>query len=143
MSNPLDIKQCADRYVAQWNEPDPAARAALIREVWALDGAQVLVDPPQEIREAAAGLAFAVPPLEVRGHDALNARVTRAYEMFVASGEHVFECAEAASLLPHVLSIRWSMVSTHTGQAVGGGLDILALDSDGRICTDHQFIGVN
>src|SRR5689334_12868360 len=38
MSNPLDIKQWADRYVAQWNEPDPAARAALIREVWALDG---------------------------------------------------------------------------------------------------------
>ncbi|MEV4019615.1 hypothetical protein AB0J35_54950 [Nonomuraea angiospora] len=144
MSNPLDIKQWADRYVAQWNEPDPAARAALIREVWALDGVQVLVDPPQEIREAAARLAFPVPPLEVRGHDALNARVTRAYEMFVASGEHVFESAEEASLLlPHVLSIRWSMVSTHTGQAVGGGLDILTLDSDGRIRTDHQFIGVN
>ncbi|MFI7135715.1 hypothetical protein ACIBQ1_59425 [Nonomuraea sp. NPDC050153] len=144
MSNPLDIKQCADRYVAQWNEPDPAARAALIREVWAFDGVQVLVDPPQEIREAAAGLAFPVPPLEVRGHDALNARVTRAYEMFVASGEHVFECAEAASLLlPNVLGVRWSMVSTHTGQPVGGGLDILSLDGDGRIRTDHQFIGVN
>ncbi|MBE1589590.1 hypothetical protein ACFPOI_09440 [Nonomuraea angiospora] len=144
MSNPLDIKQWADRYVAQWNEPDPAARAALIREVWALDGVQVLVDPPQEIREAAAGLAFPVPPLEVRGHDALNARVTRAYEMFVASGEHVFECAEeAALLLPNVLGIRWSMVSTSTGQAVGGGLDILALDSEGRIRTDHQFIGAN
>lgn len=144
MSNALDIKQWADRYVAQWNEPDPAARAALIREVWALDGVQVLVDPPQEIREAAAGLAFPVPPLEVRGHDALNARVTRAYEMFVASGEHLFECAEEASLLmSNVLGIRWSMVSTHTGQAVGGGLDILALDSDGRIRTDHQFIGVS
>ncbi|MEV4116023.1 hypothetical protein [Nonomuraea sp. NPDC049695] len=144
MSNPLHIKQLADRYVAQWNEPDPAARAALIREVWALDGVQVLVDPPQEIREAAAALAFPVPPLEVRGHDALNARVTRAYEMFVASGEHVFERAEEASLLmPNVLSIRWTMVSTHTGQGVGGGLEILALDSDGRIRTDHQFIKVN
>ncbi|MET7334724.1 hypothetical protein [Nonomuraea sp. NPDC005650] len=144
MSNPLDIKQWADRYVAQWNEPDPAARAALIREVWAFDGVQVLVDPPQEIREAAAGLAFPVPQLEVRGHDALNARVTRAYEMFVASGEHAFERAEEASLLlPNVLGVRWSMVSTRTGQTVGGGLDILTLDGDGRIRTDHQFIGVN
>ncbi len=144
MSNPLDIRQWADRYVAQWNEPDPEVRAKLIRELWAQDGLQVLVDPPREVREAAGRLAFSVPPLEVRGHDALNARVTRAYEMFVATGEHVFEAAEEAlPLLSGVLSIRWSMVSTSTGQAVGGGLDILALDSDGRILTDHQFIGVS
>lgn len=141
MSYPLDIKKLADRYVAQWNEADPASRAALIREVWAPDGIQVLVDPPREIREAAAGLAFPAPPLEVRGPDALNARVTRAYEMFVASGEHTFKAAaEAFLLLPNVAGIRWSMVSTHTGQAAGGGLDILALDSDGRIRADYQFI---
>ncbi|MGH3407452.1 MAG: hypothetical protein ACRDRJ_33875, partial [Streptosporangiaceae bacterium] len=42
----LDISQWADRYVAQWNEPDPAARAKLIRELRADDGLQVLVDPP-------------------------------------------------------------------------------------------------
>jgi hypothetical protein len=41
-----------------------------------------------------------------------------------------------------VLGIRWSMVSTSTGEVVGGGLDILALDGDGRVRTDHQFIGV-
>ncbi|MFC5826517.1 hypothetical protein [Nonomuraea insulae] len=144
MSNPLDVKQWADRYVAQWNEPDPARRSALIRELWAPDGIQVLVDPPQAIRDAAAALAIPAPPLEVRGYDALNARVSRAYEMFVASGEHVFEAAEEALLLlPNVLGIRWSMVSTSTGETVGGGLDILSLDGDGRLHTDHQFIGVN
>ena len=143
MSNPPDIRQWTDRYVAQWNEPDPAARAALIRELWAPDGVQTLVDPPEEIREAAAGLAFAVPALEVRGHDALNARVTRAYEMFVAPGEYRFEAAEEAhTLLASVLGIRWSMVSARTGQVAGGGLDILALDSRGQIRTDHQYIGV-
>jgi hypothetical protein len=36
----------------------------VIRELWAPDGAQVLVDPPEEIRDAAAQLAFAIPPLE-------------------------------------------------------------------------------
>ncbi|GII57831.1 hypothetical protein Pth03_62200 [Planotetraspora thailandica] len=144
MSNSLDVKQWSDRYVAQWNEPDPAMRSALIRELWAPDGIQVLVDPPETIRDAASELAFPVPPLEVRGHDALNARVTRAYEMFVAPGEHVFEAAEEPFLLlPHVLGIRWSMVSIRTGEAVGGGLDILALDGDDRIRTDHQFIGVS
>ncbi|QFY13500.1 hypothetical protein GBF35_49260 [Nonomuraea phyllanthi] len=140
----IDVKRWADRYVAQWNEPDPATRTALVRELWAPDGVQVLVDPPQAIREAAADLAFPVPPLEVRGHDALDARVARAYEMFVAPGEHVFEVAgEASLLLQNVVAIRWSMVSTRTREAVGGGLDILALDGDGRVRTDHQFIGVS
>jgi hypothetical protein len=139
----FDIRQWAARYIAQWNEPDPAARAALVGELWAPDGVQVLVDPPQEIREAAAGLAFPVPSLEVRGHDALNARVTRAYEMFVAPGEYTFEVAgEAIRLGSSVLSIRWSMVAARTQQAVGGGLDIIALDGDGRIRSDHQFVGV-
>lgn len=143
MSNPPDIRQWTDRYVAQWNEPDPAARAALIRELWAPDGVQTLVDPPEEIREAATGLAFAVPALEVRGHDALNARVTRAYERFVAPGEYRFQAAgEARPLLAGVLSVRWSMVSARTGQVAGGGLDILALDGNGQIRTDHQYIGV-
>jgi hypothetical protein len=144
MSNPPDVKRWAGRYVAQWNEPDPAKRGALIRELWAPDGIQVLVDPPEAIRDAASALAFAVPPLEVRGHDALEARVTRAYEMFVAPGEHVFEAAgDPLLLLPNVLGVRWSMAAIRTGEVVGGGLDILALDGDARIRTDHQFIGVN
>ncbi|MEV5746267.1 hypothetical protein AB0L00_00490 [Actinoallomurus sp. NPDC052308] len=144
MSNELDVKELADRYIAQWNESDPAARSAAIRELWAEDGVQVLVDPPQEIRQAAAGLAFAVPPLEVRGHAAMDARVTRAYEMFVAPGEHVFEAAaEVCVLLPNVVGVRWSMTSTSSGEAVGGGLDVLALDDDGRIRADYQFIGAS
>ncbi|AQZ69074.1 hypothetical protein BKM31_53215 [[Actinomadura] parvosata subsp. kistnae] len=142
MSNTFDVKQWADRYVAQWNEPDPATRGALVRDLWASDAVHVLIDPPEAIRDAAAAIAFPAPPLEVRGHDALEARVRRAYEMFVAPGEHVFEAAgEAVLLLPRVVGVRWSMVSTRTGEAVGGGLDVLALDEDDRIRTDHQFIG--
>jgi hypothetical protein len=144
MNNPLDVQRWADRYVAQWNEPDPAARSAFIRELWAPDGVQVLVNPPEAVRDAAAALAVPAPPLEVRGHDALTARVSRAYEMFVAPGEHVFEAAdEPVPLMPTVFGIRWSMVSVRTGEVVGGGLDVLALDGDGRIRTDHQFVGVN
>ncbi|HEY7489437.1 MAG TPA: hypothetical protein VH912_33675 [Streptosporangiaceae bacterium] len=144
MSNELDVKMLAERYVAQWNEPDPAARSRLIRELWAQDGIQVLLNPPEEIGQAATNLAFPVPPLEVRGHDAMDARVSRAHEMFVAAGEHVFEAdGEVSVLLPNVIGIRWSMVSTRSGKAVGAGLDILALDADGKIRTDHQFIAAN
>ncbi|GAA4979981.1 hypothetical protein HD597_011905 [Nonomuraea thailandensis] len=142
MSNTFDVQQWAGRYVAQWNEPDPATRSALIRELWAKDAVHILTDPPEAIRDAAAAIAFPVPPLEVRGHDALDARVTRAYEMFVEPGEHVFETAgEAVALLPRVVGVRWSMVSVRTGETVGGGLDVLVLDGDGRVLSDHQFIG--
>ncbi|MFI6600210.1 hypothetical protein ACIBHX_28535 [Nonomuraea sp. NPDC050536] len=137
-------KELADRYVALWNEPDSATRGELIRQLWAPAGNQVLVDPPEAIRDAAAALAFPAPPLEVHGYDALEARVTRAYEMFVEPGEHVFETAgEPTVLLSNLVVVRWSMVSTGTREVVGGGLDVLALDGDGRIRTDHQFIGVS
>ncbi|NEA27830.1 hypothetical protein [Actinomadura bangladeshensis] len=137
-----DLKQVADRYVAQWNEPDPEARRTLVGELWAPDALHVLVVPPQEVRDAAASLAVPAPALELRGHDALNARVARAYEMFVAPGEHVFEvAAEPTVLLPDLVAVRWSMVTRGTREAVGGGVDVLALDAAGRIRTDHQFIG--
>ncbi|WP_141579564.1 hypothetical protein [Actinomadura sp. WMMA1423] len=140
MSTQPDVKRLADRYVAMWNEPDPVARGALVRELWASDAVHVLVEPPEEIRDAATALAVPVPSLEVHGHDALEARVGRAYEMFVASGEHVFAAEEPTALLPGVIAIRWSMVTTGGREAVGGGLDVLSLDPAGRIRTDHQFV---
>jgi hypothetical protein len=132
----------AERYVALWNESDPGNRGKLIRELWAADGAQVLADPPQEIRAAAAALAFPIPTLEVRGHDALDRRVTRAYEMFL--GDHVFEaCGQATQLSVNLIGLTWAMVSRTDGSVAGGGYDVLALDDDGRIRVDHQFIGVS
>src|SRR5947209_5651902 len=38
------LGELIDRYLAAWNEPDPARRAALIEQVWAADGR--LIDPP-------------------------------------------------------------------------------------------------
>jgi hypothetical protein len=141
MSN-LDAQAVADGYLAQWNEPDPAARRKLVRELWAEDALHVLVNPPQGVRDAAANLAVPAPPLEVRGFDALDARVARAYEMFVAPGEHHFVLdGDPVVLAPRVIGVRWSMVTTASGEAVGGGLDVLALDDDGRIRTDHQYVG--
>jgi hypothetical protein len=139
-----DPKQLVDSYVAQWNEPDPDVRAELIRRLWAADGLHVLVNPPQEMREAAASLAFPVPPLEVRGHEALIARVARAYDMFIASGDHVFEATgEPHVLRPNLVGLRWTALETRTRERTGGGFDVLSLDDDGRIRTDHQFVDMS
>ncbi|BEK96942.1 hypothetical protein [Nocardia seriolae] len=138
-----NINELADRYLAMWNEPDADARRKLITELWAEDGAQILVDPPEDLRNAATDLNFPIPVLEVRGRHALERRVERAYEMFVAPGENRFvQRSPATRLLKNVVAFTWSMV-TADGTAVGGGLDVLALDEDGRIRTDHQHIGVD
>ena len=141
MSN-LDVQAVADAYVALWNEPDPAARHKRVHELWADGAVHVLVNPPQGVRDAAANLAVPAPSLQVRGFDALEARVARAYEMFVAAGEHHFEAdGDPVLLAPRVIGARWSMVANAGGETVGGGLDVLALDDDGRIRTDHQYVG--
>lgn len=143
MSNHLDdndLTRFAERYMAQWNESDTELRRKLIHEIWSTIGAQTLVDPPVQIREAAENLNFAVPALEVRGHDALEARVTRAYEMFVASGEYLFEVGAATRLPTGLIGLPWSMVARADSSVAGGGYEVIGLDPDGRIIFDHQFL---
>ena len=143
----LDQQALADfatRWFALWTEADPQARSRQIAELWATNGAQVLVDPPQEVRDAATALAFPVPRFEVRGHDELNRRVTRAYAMFIEPGEYTFKAtgdADAVLLMaPGLIGLAWEMVSLADGSVAGRGYDVLALDDDGRILLDHQHI---
>ncbi len=141
METPTDLTDFAERYLALWNEPDPDRRRQLIADLWAPGGGQVLVDPPQEVREAADHHQFLVPPLEVHGHEALDARVSRAYDNFIPAGEHRFAAAgEPARLLPHVLSLPWEMVTVAGGEHAGGGVTVMELDDDGRIRHEYQFI---
>lgn len=136
-----ELKQLIDNYLAQWNEPDAAKRRALIEEVWAVDGVQVLVNPPQEIREAAAHYGIAHPPLVVTGHDAFEARVGRAYEMFVEPG-YVFERdSEPVRQRGAAVTFSWVMRNRADGEVAGGGFEVLTFADDGRIRTDHQYVG--
>ncbi|MET8162175.1 hypothetical protein ABZT47_37940 [Sphaerisporangium sp. NPDC005289] len=136
----IDVRDLAGRYVAMWNEPDPEARRKAVRELWAEGGAHIL-QPPQEMREAAAGLGFASSALEAHGHDAIEWRVARAYEEFVAPGEYTFRARDAAVRLRDVVTFSWEMVTVGGGEAVGGGLEFLRLDEEGRIAADYQFPG--
>jgi len=134
-----DPRELVSRYVAVWNEPDPQQRREAIRDLWAKDGAHTL-QPPQEIREAAAELGFPSTVLEARGHDALQIRVSRAYQEFVAPGKFTFQPRGNADRLGNVVKFNWDMVPTGGGEAAGAGLEILVLDEDGRITSDYQFI---
>jgi hypothetical protein len=57
----ISLDDFTRRWFALWIEPDPQARSRQVAELWATNGAQVLVDPPQAVRDAATALAFPVP----------------------------------------------------------------------------------
>jgi hypothetical protein len=131
------------RWFELWTEADPGARSTQVADLWATLGAQVLVDPPREVRDAATALAFPVPRLEVRGHEEIDRRVTRAYEIFIEPGEYTFKATgdgEAVLLAPSLVGLAWDMVTVADGTVAGSGYDVLALDDDGRILLDHQHI---
>ena len=63
------------RYLAVWSEPDPVSRGAAIAGLWAPDGAEF------------------VEGTQFRGHEELAARITAAYQEFVASGRYAVTSA--------------------------------------------------
>jgi hypothetical protein len=139
--NGTALRALADRYIAVWNEPDAGLRRKAVEELWSADGLHVL-QPPQDMRDQAAGLGFAEVGLEARGHDALEYRVTRAYEEFIAPGAYAFRARGDAERLRDVVRFTWEMVPAGGGEALGGGTEFLVLGEDGRIATDYQFIGL-
>lgn len=136
-----DTATLVDRYVALWNEPDPDARSAAIRALWAPSGTQLLHSPPRDIRDTVTSLGFASPAFVVSGYEGLDARVTRAYEQFVAPGTFVFRRSGGpARPLRNVVTFGWEMVSADGGDIAGSGFEVIVLDDDGRIDSDHQFV---
>lgn len=127
-----------DRYVAVWNEPDAGRRRTAVAELWTTDAVQVL-EPPEDVRKTAAGLGV-TPVFEARGLAALEVRVTRSYEEFVAPGQYIFRALGPGARLQDVVKFRWQMVSTADGEVAGTGLEVVVLDAEGKIRTDYQFI---
>ena len=132
-----DLDNIVDRYVAVWNEPDADRRRRAVAELWTEDAVHFL-QPPNEVREAAAALDVTAV-FQARGHRELEARVGRAYEQFVAPGEHSFRSQGTDTRLGDVVKFRWEMVST-SGAVASVGLEFLVIDADGRIRLDYQFI---
>jgi hypothetical protein len=136
MTTPTEL---VERYVAMWNDADPDARSAAVRELWAEDGAHIL-QPPEEMLGEATRIGFINPVLEARGHHALEARVTRAFEEFVALGEFRFRPRGDAVQVGDVITFGWEMVPAAGGDTAATGLEFLLLDAQGRIRRDYQFI---
>jgi hypothetical protein len=140
---PLPAMTIADRYVALWNEPSSDARRALVEGLWAPHGTQVLT-PPEDARAEAARIGFPNATFTARGHDELHARVTRAYDEFVAPGTMRFALRERPRLLGDLLTFGWQAVDPGDGRPLGaGGIEVVLLTPDGRIAADYQLIDLD
>jgi hypothetical protein len=129
----------AEKYIALWNEPDADRRGRMIAELWTEDGRHIL-QPPQEIREIAAGPGIAMPAiLEARGHGAIEARAASVYEHWVGSEGLSFRGRDDADRLADVVKLHWEAIAGD-GSVFGVGLSFLVLAGDGRIERDYTFV---
>jgi hypothetical protein len=118
----IDIEKFTSQYVAMWNEPDSEARHDLVVELWAEHGANF------------------TQSFEVHGHHEIEARVTRAYDAYVAPGTYVFKAARPAATHHDVIRIDWDMVDPRSGEVASTGSEFIILDGEGRIANDYQFL---
>ena len=68
----MDASYLVEPYVAIWNEPDDRKRYLRVAELWSRDGAHF------------------TPTSEAHGHDAIAARIARAFDRFVGPGKFIF-----------------------------------------------------
>ena len=118
----MDASELVRRYATIWNEPDEAVRRARIAELWAPDGAHF------------------TPTFEAHGYDEIAARVARAFDRFVATGEFTFRALDNIDSHHSTVKFNWMMVPAGGGMAQSVGFDFFVLDEDGRIRADYQFI---
>jgi hypothetical protein len=108
------------RYAAVWNEPDVEVRLNAVRALWNSDGAEFV-----------EGLAF-------RGHDELSARIGRAYEQFVASGQYTATTAGDVSIHGDIVTFTIQL-ATPDDEVAWAARVFLILEADGRIHEDYHL----
>ncbi|MEV4616645.1 nuclear transport factor 2 family protein [Kitasatospora sp. NPDC049258] len=118
MTNPNEF---ADRYVALWNESDPAARRKAVEELWAPEGSY---------------FNFLA---ESKGHQEIAAQIGYAHDAYAVGG---FAFRSSANAVGHhgTLRFNWVMVAADTGALEAVGFDFVVLDDQGRITADYQYI---
>lgn len=116
------IDEFATRYAAAWNETHAGRRRKAVGELWAGDG------------------HYANVAAEYRGHDAVAQAIDEAYNDFIAKG-FVFT-VHNLQVNHEAMRITWHMVPADGGEVAAVGTELIILDDDGRIRTNHQFIDI-
>ena len=117
---PAVASDIVDRYVAVWNEPDPAARYAAIAGLWAPDATEFLDSK------------------RFRGHDELAGRVARAHEAFVATGKYAVTSAGDLAVRQDLITFT-AQLTTPGGEVDWESRIFLLIGAEGLIQEDYQL----
>jgi hypothetical protein len=119
MTYPMDLDLIVDRYLAVWSEPDPELRRRAIAGLWAPDGTEF------------------VEGVQFRGHQELDARITRAYQAFVASGQYTAAFAGDATAHHDIATFTIQLIARN-GEVAWAARVFLVLGEDGLIREDYH-----
>jgi SnoaL-like domain len=114
-----DVNELIDRYVATWNETDPALRRKAVAEVWTADG------------------GYVDPLTDVTGHDAIVAKIVEAQDMFPG---HRFRLAGPVDAHHNIARFTWELAPSAEAEAIVVGFDVAVISADGRLQNVHGFL---
>ncbi len=112
-----DFTKLAEQYIAAWNETDPAARRALIDQVWAADG------------------QYVDPLAEVSGRDQIDAVIAAAQQQFAGMRFRLAGPVDA-----HHDQARFTWELGPDGTALVVGFDVAKRDADGKLALVLGFL---
>ena len=115
MSNATEL---VERYLATWNESDPAARRAAIDELWTEDG------------------NYTDPLVVADGRDAIDAAIAGAQQQFAGLR---FRLAGTVDAHHNLARFTWEL-APEGAEAIAEGFDVAVLAEDGRLRSVHGFL---
>ena len=114
----IDAHDLARRYIASWNETDPAARQRLIAALWTEDA------------------RYIDPMAQAAGQDAIAALIGGVHHQFPG---HRFNLTGQPDGHGSFVRFSWSLGQGH-GQPVACGTDFAAVSEDGRLSRITGFL---
>jgi len=114
----FDPEAMVARYLAPWNEADPARRRTLVEQAW-----------------QAAG-TYVDPLAEVAGHDGLDGLITAVQAQFAGLR---FRAAGTPEAHHDRMRFRWELAPPG-GEAVAAGTDVATVGEDGRFVAVTGFL---
>lgn len=111
-------KNLVDRYLAIWNETDPARRRALIASTWSDDA------------------TYVDPLMRGEGHDGIDAMIAAAQAQFPG---HSFAPLGEPDAHNDRLRFRWTL-GPEAGATIVDGTDFAIVAPDGRLASVSGFL---
>ena len=114
-----EIQGVIERYIAAWNEADPARRRGLVDALWAPDG------------------SYTDPLADARGRDEIDGLIGAVQQQFPG---YVFTLGGPVDGHHNQGRFSWHLGPSGGGEPVVIGFDVVVLDDGGQIRSVHGFL---